>query len=270
MTKSDDVVGFIITRHVTSPATNEYWQLAVQHLRRLYPEQPIVIIDDNSDPAFLSQETITPIENLTIITAPPPHHGRGELLPYLYLARYRWFPKAVILHDSTFLQKYVPFDQLTVPVLPLWHYPYDLDHPSNVVRLTQALTNHERILRKVEPKLRSTSMTMLKPQAQPQQKFALCFGGQAFITLPFLDHLHAKYTLTNLQAVVKRRPDRCALERVLGAIFYEEYPALARYRSLYGHIFQQYHAFHYTYEDYQQDETAARQAIPCIKLWTGR
>ena len=45
--------GFIITRHVNSENTNRYWNHSIKLLRRLYPNNKIIIIDDNSDKNFL-------------------------------------------------------------------------------------------------------------------------------------------------------------------------------------------------------------------------
>ena len=47
--------GFIITRHVNSVKTNNYWNNCVKLLRSLYPSKKIVIIDDNSNYDYVSQ-----------------------------------------------------------------------------------------------------------------------------------------------------------------------------------------------------------------------
>ena len=50
--------GFIITRHVTSKTTNNYWNHSVKLLRTLYPLKKIVIIDDNSNQEFVKSEKV--------------------------------------------------------------------------------------------------------------------------------------------------------------------------------------------------------------------
>ena len=52
----NDLFGFIITRHVNSELTNNYWNHSVKLLRSLYPLRKIVIIDDNSDYNFVKAE----------------------------------------------------------------------------------------------------------------------------------------------------------------------------------------------------------------------
>ena len=48
--------GFIITRHVNSELTNQYWNHSVKLINTFYPETKIVIIDDNSNIDFVKAE----------------------------------------------------------------------------------------------------------------------------------------------------------------------------------------------------------------------
>ena len=49
---SREQLGFIITRHINSETTSKYWIECYQRIRAFYRE-PIIIIDDNSNPEFL-------------------------------------------------------------------------------------------------------------------------------------------------------------------------------------------------------------------------
>jgi hypothetical protein len=48
--------GFIMTRHVNSELTNNYWNHSVKLLRTFYPDKKIVIIDDNSNYDYVKDE----------------------------------------------------------------------------------------------------------------------------------------------------------------------------------------------------------------------
>ena len=100
--------GFIITRHVNSEKTNKYWNHAVRSIRRFYPFRKIVIIDDNSNQAFVREEY--DYKNIQIVKSEYP--GRGELLPYYYFYKNKYFDNAVILHDSVFFHKRIHFEKL--------------------------------------------------------------------------------------------------------------------------------------------------------------
>jgi hypothetical protein len=96
--------GFIITRHVNSEQTNKYWNQNVKLIRSLYPLKKIIIIDDNSTQSFVKADF--EYKNLEIIQSEYPK--RGELLPFIYYLKYKWFDNAVIIHDSTFIHKRIP------------------------------------------------------------------------------------------------------------------------------------------------------------------
>lgn len=99
--------GFIITRHVNSEKTNRYWNQAVKLIRTYYPFRQIVIIDDNSNQQFIKSDF--DYKYITIIQSEFPQ--RGELLPYIYYLKYRWFPNAVIIHDSLFIHRRFHFEK---------------------------------------------------------------------------------------------------------------------------------------------------------------
>ena len=250
--------GFIITRHVKSAITNKYWNQSIKLIRTHYPYIQIVIIDDNSNQTFIKADF--DYKNTIIIQSEYP--GRGELLPYIYLLKYRWFNNAVILHDSVFIHKRIPFELLREPVLPLWHHTYDKDNLPNLIRIASALHNSSYLINKL------TATTVLGMNVD---NLLLCFGVQTFISLPFLDTIERKYRITNLVKVIHNRTDRCGLERIFGAIFCLEYPKLLNSKSLFGEIHRFPKAFRYKYENYIQD-LHNNKVVPgaFVKVWTGR
>ena len=60
-----DNFGFIMSRHVTNEATNKMWNQAVKLIRTFYPLKKIVIIDDNSNWAYVKPDF--PYRNLEVI-----------------------------------------------------------------------------------------------------------------------------------------------------------------------------------------------------------
>ena len=251
--------GFILTRHVNSEQTNKYWNRCVKLIRTTYPLRKIIVIDDNSNQDLV--KAFHDYKNLTIIESEYP--GRGELLPYFYYLKYKWFPNAVIIHDSLFIHTKIAFETFNMPVIPLWHHSYDKDNVSNILRIASTLKNNYAIIKKINDN--ETNILGLTTD-----KFNLCFGGQAYIKLDFLEHLQNKYNITNLVHVIHNRTDRCTLERVIGLLFCQEYPKLVKICSLFGDIFKQHRAFRYNYEEYSNDLKHKRIAHPFVKVWTGR
>ena len=251
--------GFIITRHVNSEITNKYWNQNVKLIRTFYPLRQIVIIDDNSKQEFVKADH--QYKNLTIIQSEYP--GRGELLPYIYYLKYKWFSNAVIIHDSLFIHKRIPFENLNMPVLPLWHHEYDRENLNNLLRICTVLSNNYTIIKTI----RGSEINILGLQ---KHKHYLCFGGQCYINLKFLESLEHKYRITKLVNVVKTRTDRCGLERILGVLFCQEFYKLEKFKSLFGDILTKKLAFNYTYDDYTNDVKKGIVHYPFVKVWTGR
>ena len=253
--------GFIITRHVNTEQTNKYWNQCVKLIRTFYPFRQIVIIDDNSNQDFVKADY--EYKNLTVIQSEYPK--RGELLPYIYYLKYKWFPNAVIIHDSLFIHRRIAFEKFSIPVIPFWHHRYDKENIGNILRLASSLSHNRTLLRKLTQK-EDTVINL----GFSDDKFNLCFGGQCYIKLAFLENIQKKYNITNLLNVINCRTDRCAFERIIGLLFNEEYPKLRITASLFGDIMKQPRAFGYNYDDYNNDLKQRKVINPFVKVWTGR
>lgn len=262
--------GFIVTRHVNSESTNRYWNQCVKLIRTFYPLREIVIIDDNSNQSFVKADF--EYSNVTVVQSEFPK--RGELLPFVYLLKYKWFPSAVILHDSVFIHRRVPFERFRMPVMPLWHHPYDKENLHNIVRIASSLQHNNALMSKLlytSPVLNlSASASGSVGVGASSEEFHLCFGCQCFIKLSFLEMLERKYKISNLVHVVHNRPDRCSLERVFGLLFCHEFSKLTRLGSLFGDIMKKVDAFEYTFDRYEMDLKRHKIKHAFVKVWTGR
>ena len=244
--------GFIITRHVNSDKTNKYWNQNVKLLRHYYPEQQIIVIDDNSVQDLVCADF--EYKNITIIQSEYP--GRGELLPYIYYLKYNWFDNAVIIHDSVFFHKKIDFDTFKLDMIPLWFFSNNNSEIDVIERISKSLDNSEKILFYL-------SNWYL-------HEWVSCFGAMNFINYNFLFYLNNKYALTNLIAVVKNRSDRCALERIFGIIYYIE---TGKKDTLFGCINsnnQKSIMCDYTFDEYINSFNNNIIESPVVKVWTGR
>lgn len=255
--------GFIITRHVNSETTNKYWNQCVKLIRCYYPLKQIIIIDDNSNQDFIKSNF--EYQNVTIIQSEYP--GRGELLPFIYFLKHKWFENAVIIHDSVFIHKRIPFESINVPVLPLWHHGYDKENKKNLLRIATSLTSNFKIKYNINGDDNNLSL-LGRIRSDPIK--ILCFGCQCYINLVFLENIERKYTITNLVNVVTCRKDRCGLERIMGLLFCQEFPDLKNTISLFGHILKHYKGFSYNYDEYIEDFNNKKVQHKFVKVWTGR
>jgi hypothetical protein len=208
-------------------------------IRRFYPDNLIVIIDDNSDSKYVSKVSFP---RLLIIKSE--FARRGELLPYYYLHRYKFFDRAVILHDSVFVQQRLDFEKHDN--VALWHFTNCLYHKKELEeKMIRCLSNNEALL-----------------EAHQSGEFKGMFGVMSVVTLDFVTLLQSKYNFLKLLQYVNCRSDRQCLERVVGVLFSVENPTGS---SIFGDIFQ-FCRWGGTFLEYKRK----RPTKAVVKVWTGR
>ena len=249
MDSSRSEFGFIILRHVDSMKTNAYWQECYHCIRTIYPTNKIVIIDDDSNPVYL---TSIPMTHALIVESE--YKKRGELLPYYYYLQNKWFENAVILHDSVFIKsdivsKYV---SMKVPYKMLWHFTtHDYDDDACILQLLLSLNNSNKLLEYYHRKIWNG-----------------CFGGMLVINHDFLLHLNNKYNISALLSKITRRDDRIAFERVIACMV--QYENINMHFGILGDI-GRYCKWGYSFQEYMRDKDKLdTYTYPFIKVWTGR
>jgi len=233
-----ETFGFFILRHVNSEITNKYWIECYTCIRKFYPNNKIVIIDDNSNYNYI---TNIELYNTEIINSE--FHGRGELLPYYYYLQNKYFDYAVILHDSVFIQKYINFKN---NISFLWEFEHDWDVSNIEIELIKKLDNYQFLLEYYNNK----------------HLWKGCFGIMSVINFNFIKKLNDKYNFIKLLDYVKNRNDRMRCERVIACmISFENKDTI----SLFGNI-HQYMKWGTTYDEYKSNNWD----LPLVKIWTGR
>jgi hypothetical protein len=246
------MIGFIITRNVNSEITNKYWKICVKQIRTFYPENMIVIIDDNSKQEYIDKLD-TELHNCIIINSE--FKCRGEMLPYYYYFKNKWFDKAVIIHDSVFINKYIDFDKVD-DIKFIWNFNlYDMDHEVIAeTRMIQNLDNKEELFNTFNNRKLWTG----------------CFGAMSVISHRFLKIISEKYHFFVLLNHTLTKFDRCMIERLLAILCFTEKPSLIDDPSIFGVIYD-YMNWGYTYDNYLDDLKCNKlDKFPLIKVWTGR
>ena len=242
---SQDFV-FIMARHVNNESTDKYWKESYQHIRKSYPGKRIIIVDDNSDPRYLKNNI--DLYNTEIIKSEFP--GRGELLPYYYFYKNKYAQKAIIIHDSVFIQDYIDFQKINDDVMPFWHSDHENDLPEREREIIGYLDNSKELLEFYDKK----------------EEWNLTFGVMSVIQYQFLDKIQKKYNFFKLLDIIKNRTDRMCLERIFGLICHKEYSKLKDKSSYFGSP----NNWGYTFERYLNDIKDGVNRDPIVKVWTGR
>ena len=228
-------LGIIILRHVNNANTNNYWIECYKCIRKYYPENKILIIDDNSNYKFITDEVLY---KTRIINSEYP--GRGELLPYFYYLHNKEFERALIIHDSVFINKKVDLRFNNYKMI--WSFEHKWDQIIDETIMIDKINNLE-----------------LKQFYENKSLWKGCFGGMSLITHDYLVIINNKYDISKLLDCVKIRYNRCSFERVIACLLQKD----GVNESLFGNI-HSYCDWEIKYEDKQ------KYNLPFIKVWTGR
>jgi hypothetical protein len=230
-------LGFIILRHVNSEQTNKYWIRCVNCIRQYYPENEILIIDDNSNYNLITISD-KKLYKTTVINSE--YHKRGELLPYYYYLHNKLFDTAVIIHDSVFINKYIDFSVEKYKFL--WEFEHNWDQIEDETRMIDMFNDSE-----------------LKIFYKNKNLWEGCFGGMSIITHDYLTYINSKYDIGKLLGYVLNRYNRCSFERVIACLLQKE----GKKETLLGDIHKYCGCIRF------QDIHKCKH-LPIIKCWTGR
>jgi hypothetical protein len=245
---NNDNFGFIILRHVNNQQTNELWKTNIKNIRKYYNNK-IYIIDDNSNKDFLDED-IHYYDNCYLINSE--FKKRGEILPYHYLYSKKLFKKAFIIHDGTFINQNIDFDNINQEIIYLWHFTHDWDEEKEELKMLEIINDNNLI------------------NFYKTKKWFGCFGIQSFIHIDFLNKIYKKYKFDKLLEYIDERPKRMNFERIFSVICTYENNKLYKDPSLYG-IIHHYIHWGYNYENYENDiKNNNIEHLPLVKIWNGR
>ena len=198
-------IAFIILRYVRDNKTNSFWQKCYSNIRKYY-NNPIYIIDDNSNKKYL---TVFKMVNTKIIESEFPR--RGELLPYIYFLKYKFSDRIIVLHDNMSIQQFINFNEISnyngfTRLFSFGNGAYKIDI-KYFEKQTSFLKNGDIILKHHQDKF---------------HKLIGCFGVCYIIDYDFLLKIEEKYNITNLVNCISKRDHRKTLERLLSCIFDKE------------------------------------------------
>jgi hypothetical protein len=250
----DGKFGFIITRHVNSQETNKIWKMCINQLRKVYPSKKIIIIDDNSNYEFVTQDGVD-LSNCEVIDSE--FKKRGELLPYYYFYKNKWFDKAIFIHDSVFINNKIPAAEVS-DVKFLWYFNAgEHEDMRNIERILSVLKNKDKLITTFRDK----------------NSWKGCWGVMSVIQYDFLKRIFEKYDMVRLLDSVNNRDDRMAMERVFGIICIREKPELLNDPSIFGYYNDNKNnrnSDNYTHDEYVDDITNNKMKCDINKLFFGR
>ena len=242
------MITFVIVRHVNSESTNLYWIECYKCIRQFYKENPILIVDNNSNYSFI---TTIELKNTMVINSE--FKCRGELAGYYYFYKTNLSSHAVILQDSMFIKQYIYFDTVS-DVTFLWNFKADSNGSSEVSHMLSLLNNSETLLSIYDNK----------------SKWNGCFAGCSLIDRETLKILDEKYNLFALLSIITNPQYQMGFERVFAILLCSIYPTIGHYTIIdnienYMNITSDY-GWGFTFEKYIK----TNMSYPIIKIWSQR
>ena len=254
-------LSFFIIRHITNENTDKYWRLCVSHIRKYYPNEQIYIIDDNSP--YKTEESFNlDMENVSIIMSEFPK--RGELLPYYYFLKNHPTDKAIMLHDSMFINSKLPIDE-SIDCKFLWHFDIKIwDDTNEILELLTELSYSTELIERYK-----------------SMKWNGCFGGCSIISWEFLNIMNDRYNFAKvLLDKIYTRGYRCNFERIL-AVMVEETSSNSSLTSVCGvihnwcketsrNVLNRSIDWDISYDLYISNKDKFDEETMIMKVWTGR
>lgn len=183
--KINETFGFIITSHVISEKTNEYWINCYQSIRKHYKNNQIIIIRDNCDLNFLKIPENMDLTNCTIIDSE--FQESNDLLPYYYHNKLKLFDVAIIINESTFIKEELPLNILDIKTTKyLWDIIDDGKKINNIIEIRNKINNFSQIHNYYN-----------KYKIRMKSDFKFSFTSQSIISLSFLEYIEEKYKIFN-------------------------------------------------------------------------
>ena len=235
-------LGFIVLRHVNSSVTDKYWRESLRCIRRFYPDNRIVVIDDNSSYEVIESEDY----DYEVVRSAGELIGSAELLPYLLLNEHKWFDKAVILQDSAFLNAYLSFRHVH-NVEFFWRFEHRWGNSRLESELLACLNESD----------------MLMDHYTDAKRWNGAFGAMACVELSAVEAICQRFDLERLVPLVKSRPARMAFERVIAVLFDVAFGGGKASRFGFLHAYCRYGRVRW-------DNFEAYLHLPVIKIWTFR
>ena len=222
-------------RHVSNTKHNIAWQYSYDCIRQFYPENLILIIDDNSNTTYI---TAKELYKTTIINSE--YHERGELLLYYYYLKNKLFDIAVLIHDSVFINTYIDFTVDKYKIM--WDFDHHWDQLEDETRIINLFNDPELL-------------TFYKNKSLWQG----CFCGMSIITHDFLTFINDKYNFDILLNAILNRYNRSSFERIIGCLLCKNYST----ETLLGNI-HKYCKWEITFDEKEHYH------LPIIKVWNDK
>lgn len=229
-------LGFYVTTYCISQIDNDRLIRCIESVRLIYPNNNIVIIDDNSP----YQIELKIDDNMKIVKSEV--NQIGELLPYYHNSKYDTFDQYLTIHDSMVFKKEIPDKYFEYDFVPLWHFDTNMKCKYIIGSAFKSICKqikNGKIIYKIynnpnckpccdcgleiyDTKTKQPIKLLDKPIDTENNKIFYnwvgCFGLSAIVKNTYIKSIITKYQLDQCWNIFNNRINRMCGERLFGII----------------------------------------------------
>lgn len=186
-TKTEDF-GFVIPSYCSSKMHVESLKKCIESIRKFYPTEKIIVIDD------FSPENIDVFRDKNIIIEKSVLKGGGDMIVYYLLLKNKYFKQTVIMQDS--MRVLSRIRDIQDDVLFLWHATNhktqwkEIKEPqSEYNKINNIITHNDLLKHNVGMFLEGDFKTFALENIDKKDSWDVCFCLSSIIKLDFLEKL---------------------------------------------------------------------------------
>ena len=210
---------FIITSKVTNSTQQILLVESIRHIRSIYPQQTIYLIDDQS---IYPLKDISEIISFRITVIDSIAKGGGEINPYLFSNDPRCKHETLIyLHDSAFLKSSIDsfVSSSNQSFIPIWYSKKfiwdDVFDPINQPIRNSMLFYFDDLTTTI-----TLNDLLLYFRATPKLHFVVTFSGMSIFHRSFVQFIKKYTNFFSITHLFTCRKNRCLFERILSCIYF--------------------------------------------------
>jgi hypothetical protein len=250
------IFAFIVTTKVMN--INQHYILleCIRHIRIIYPEHTIYVINDNSNPELFPLDELLDY-NVELIDSIV--KNGGEINPYIFILDDRCkYDNLLYIHDSVIIKKRIDdVIDSNIDFIPIWYstkYIWnDIFIPQNMDILTNMFFYGSNV------KLIDILLSFKKNK----NNFLVTFGAMGFFNKKFVTKIKENTNFFSILEKFKSRDNRCLFERILSCVYIILYKQIYN-KTICGDI--NYHPLSFK----NQDIYINNYNDYFIKIWQGR
>jgi hypothetical protein len=247
---------FIVSTCVYSNKHLEYLKQCIRHIRNVYPDMYIYVINDSST------LDITAVEGPNIEIIPALYKKGGEINPYFFILDPMCkHDKLVYIHDSVFIKcKIDQFIDRKNEINFLWYALSAINNDTFNSENSEILDKFYLYCSNGKISLRNF-IHILKGQ---KKFYYVKFGSMSVFTKRFMEKIDLVTNFKEVAHLFNMRVHRCFFERLISILYIYIYGSDYNFTlTLCGDIFKHPRAFSNT-------DISIKTLSPLVKVWQGR